>query len=1036
MKLNNTNEVISLDRTVYPLVVGNTSKFTFDDWETSGSTVQLRALVKHPTYTDEDVVWTSEDPEIAVVENGLVRGRTTGFTKIAASLPSGDVAVCHISVIDNITRSTVMYLNLNADTLTLAKGSGAVLTPIMYPEDVLGNGAMNREVAWESSNPSVVSVDELGKVEALSLGEAVITARSKDVGRTAVCRVVVSEEPIAVQGIAVPETAHYALTAGEQLQLNAEILGGESRLIWRSMNSFIADVDQNGLVTAYSNGKVDILVTVELGGYTERFTLEVQEPQAAVESVNINKKNINLVIGSTKHITATVSPACILDKQITWSSSNPEVVEVIEVEDTVYGAAQVSLKAVGVGTAVVTAASEGKTDSCAVAVSAAFVPVSRIELESELELALDQVYQLQAQVNSDAVEPLLGWLITDRNKATINQEGIVKGYQPGAVKAYAIALDSLTAEQKAVFDELKSARSIAGDAGLSERLQQLLAAENVTYSECAVTVQNSSPYLRNLHAPQEAVTDSSVNLLWNRASMLDAEGLSAYEVYRDGIMVAVTQKLGCTVKDLDPQTEYTFTVKAINSDLDELVNETITVKTKPAPTKVINVMDAPYNAVGNGRVMDTLAIQRAINDCPEGGKVVLPEGYVFYSGALFLKSNMTFQVDGILIGSTDPKDYPLMITRWEGWRKLEQPAEKWANSTSPHDHNVYAHASLINAGVYDEGDPGVMGPYNVSNLVICGKGQINGNGFKLGYNEGPNQKSGNGGKPVPESTKLNATVRGRTITLHNAENVYVADVNIAFSPSWTVHPIYCNQITFDNIELVSKGDGKTGAADDCTILNGDGIDPDSSTRINIFNCYFTAGDDAVAIKSGRNREGNELAKPTAYVRVTDCVSKDSKGAFCIGSEQAAGAHDILWQNLTVDTINLFGLWIKCNEARGGRMEDILWKDCRVTRSSGVIFMQLDYSSSRTNPADELPVISNMVFENIRGIGPNLTGIRFSGMEGSPIHDIVIRGCSFDEIVSNDPRAFWINYGRDFELIDVKLPEGFDWTITNAENIKK
>lgn len=37
-----------------------------------------------------------------------------------------------------------MYLNLNADTLTLAKGSGAVLTPIMYPEDVLGNGAMNR----------------------------------------------------------------------------------------------------------------------------------------------------------------------------------------------------------------------------------------------------------------------------------------------------------------------------------------------------------------------------------------------------------------------------------------------------------------------------------------------------------------------------------------------------------------------------------------------------------------------------------------------------------------------------------------------------------------------------------------------------------------------------------------------------------------------------------------------------------------------------------------------------------------------------
>jgi len=1031
--------VITLDRTVYPLVVGCTDKITFENWETSGSTVQLHATVNHPVYTESDVTWTSENPDIAVVhDDGLVQGRTTGFTKILASLPSGDMAVCYISVIDNITRSTVMSLELNTDSLTLGKGGSAVLIPIIYPEDVLGNGAMNREVIWSSSDASVAVVDEYGKISAVGTGSAEIKAKSKDVGRTAVCKVTVIDEPVSVTGISkikIDEKGaeKIRITTGEQKQLFAKVKGGESELSWKSMNSYIADVDENGKVTAYSNGEVDILVTTKLGGYVERYTFVVNEAPVLVESVNINKRKVNLSCGSSKNITATVSPAIILDKKITWSSSDESVVKVIETEDTVYGAAQVILSAVGEGTAVVTAASGGKQDTCLVTVTKSVVPVTKITLNSDLEIDIDQVCRINVSVNSDATDAELVYLSTDRNIATVNQEGIVKGYKAGNAIIYIIAKDSLTKEQEALIEELKTIRKITDESGeVQNKLNTLLNSANVTWNQCRLKVKDSSPYLHNLHAPSEAITYSSVNLLWNRASLLYTGNWKAYRIYCNDKLVAVTEKLGHTVKNLNPDTSYTFTVKAIDINENELVSESITVRTKSRPTKIIDVTKEPYRALGNGKVMDTYAIQKAINDCPEGGVVLLPEGHVFYSGALFLKSNMTFQVDGILIGSTDPKDYPLIITRWEGWRKLAQPAEKWANSTGGQD-NRYAHASLINAGVYDEGDIGKTGPFNVSNLVICGKGQINGNGFKLGYNEGPNQKSGNGGKPVPESTKLDPTVRGRAITLHNAQNVYIADLNVAYSPSWTIHPIFCDNVTFDNIDLVSKGTGKTGAADDITILNGDGIDPDSSTNINIFNCRFFAGDDAIALKSGRNREGNELAKPVAYIRVTDCISEGSKGGFCIGSEQAAGAHDILWQNLTVDNINLFGLWIKANVARGGLMSDILWKDCRISRTSGVIFMNLDYHSSQTNAAATPPEICNMTFENIRGIGTNALGIRFDGLENSSIHDIVIRGCSFDAI-SRETRAFAINYGYNFDISDVQLPEGFTWEISNASNI--
>lgn len=1021
------SKVITLNKTNYPLVVGNKSKTDFSDWETRGSSVQLAASVNSERYSASDITWESADESIATVSSsGKVRGRTSGFTEIYAKLPDGDRAVCSISVIDNVTRITVQSLEFNTDELNMSVGASAELIPIINPKDVFNNGMLNSNLTWSSTNESVASVSN-GKITAKSKGTAVIKAVSADIGRSAECVVSVSDTARETEINA--QTSAFDMTVGEKRQLDAQC---ESEIIWKSENSYIADVDSEGVVTAYSNssipklgtdgqtvfedgitvydkGTVNIIATAKNGGYTKRFTISVADNKMNVQDVALNKKDINIAAGDTGELTAAVLPSNMFDKRVLWSSSDESIALVSDSGRNESGVCRAEIKAVKTGNAVITASCGDKSASCSVNVTAEAVRVSEINITNAKNLDIDEVYELSASVTENAVNKELAWISTDKNILTVNNEGIVKGYKAGTAKVYAIAVDSV--EDKALLDELIDLRAAGKDSRLSSFLS------SVVYGECEITVNDSSPYLRNLHIPTETITDNSVNLLWNRASKMDCSDLQSYEIYQNGELVADTEKLGYTAKDLNPETRYTFTVTAKSSDGQELLSKEISVTTKPK-SEIINVLD--YGAVGNGRVMDTFAIQKAIDACPSNGTVLLPKGYIFYSGALFLKSNMTFKVDGILMGSPYGKDYSPVITRWEGWRKLNQTSDKWANTTTELPDNHHPYASLLNAGTYDEGVNSHTGPYNVENIVICGSGQINANGFRLGYNEGLNQKTGSGGWPEPMTPAMDQTVRGRAITLHNAKNVYMKDVTVAYAPSWTIHPIYSRNLTFDNISVVSKGDGYTGAADDICVLNGDGIDPDSSILVNIFNINFLTGDDAVAIKSGRNKEGNDLDKPSSYIRITDCVSDGSKGGFVAGSENASGLRDSLFQNLTVKNIMLsHSVWLKTYWSRGGLSENLLFRDID---SSKRIDVAANYATSENNPADELPVYRYMTFENCN------MSFAFEGLKASSsrpatyVENVTIRGCQGKGT---------IDYGKNFEIWDSYESK---WSITNSDNI--
>ena len=159
--------------------------------------------------------------------------------------------------------------------------------------------------------------------------------------------------------------------------------------------------------------------------------------------------------------------------------------------------------------------------------------------------------------------------------------------------------------------------------------------------------------------------------------------------------------------------------------------------------------------------------------------------------------------------------------------------------------------------------------------------------------------------------------------------------------------IYCDDIQTDHCTFVSEG-----------VWNGDGWDPDSSTNCTLFASEFSTGDDAVAIKSGKNPEGNEINRPCAHIRVFDCHSDCGHG-ICIGSEMSGGVEDVqIWD---CDLANsLSGIEIKATPKRGGYVRGVTVRDCITPR---VMLHSVPYNDDGV-PAGAPPKLEHCFFERL------------------------------------------------------------------------
>ena len=449
---------------------------------------------------------------------------------------------------------------------------------------------------------------------------------------------------------------------------------------------------------------------------------------------------------------------------------------------------------------------------------------------------------------------------------------------------------------------------------------------------------------QNLMVPPEAFNDSSITLIWSKPS--NYSNVARYNVYKDGLLLGNTTKLFYNVTGLTAATSYSFTVKSVNSSGTELaVSNTCTKITANTPT-VFYPED--YGAKANGSANDTNSIQKAINACTAGGKVHLRSGKTFLSGAIFLKSNMTLQIDGTLKGSTIEANYPKMPMRFEGT-----------------ETNCYS--ALINVGKTRNHTYGGQ----ISHVSICGSGTVNGGGSTLASNEG-------GGSQ-----------RGRLIYIVNASYVNLQGLTLTNPPAWTIHPVYSTQITIQGITASTVG-----------ISNGDGCDPDSSTYVYFFNDTFNTGDDCIAIKSGKNLEGYNINMPSSNIRVTNCIFNQGHGGVTIGSESSGGVNNVFAQDCVVNG-NQIGLRMKTCPDRGGTVEYITIKDWTMTGCTKAgINIITNYSSSGGTPAPTLPICRNITIENVTVDSTSVIGFDIEGQSSIHITEMLIKNCAFNKNTPN------------------------------------
>ena len=228
------------------------------------------------------------------------------------------------------------------------------------------------------------------------------------------------------------------LTVGGTATLTATVAPSNAtnkNVTWTTSNSSVATISTNGTtctVTAKAAGTATITCTAQDGsGKKGTCTVTVTQP---VTSVTVSPSTSTLTVGSTKQLTATVSPSNATNKNVTWSTSNTAVA-------TVSSSGLVTAVAAGTATIIATTADgTNLSATCAVTVTQ---PVTGITVSpTTATLEVGGTTTLTATVApSNATNPTVTWGSSDENVATVDQDGMVTAIAPGQATITATTTD-------------------------------------------------------------------------------------------------------------------------------------------------------------------------------------------------------------------------------------------------------------------------------------------------------------------------------------------------------------------------------------------------------------------------------------------------------------------------------------------------------------------------------------------------------------------------------------------------------------------
>ena len=438
----------------------------------------------------------------------------------------------------------------------------------------------------------------------------------------------------------------------------------------------------------------------------------------------------------------------------------------------------------------------------------------------------------------------------------------------------------------------------------------------------------------------------------------DVYETSAFDIYLNGdLYIANNTKNVFSIYDLTPNTKYEVKVIQNNKEC---------VKSFTTDYEYVCLDVKRFGASGDGKTNDTAAIQAAIMCCPKDGRVLIEDG-IFYTGPLFLKSDITIEIkkNAKLLGDTNRYNYPIL----PGMTYTSDETDEY--NLGSWEGNPLSHMASIITGI------------NVSNVKIVGEGVIDENAQNSDWwND--------------HHSKVRAW-RPRGVFLNNCENISLQGITVTNTPSWNLHPYFSKNLNFIDLKLISPKDAP----------NTDGCDPESCDGVNIIGTYFSVGDDCIAIKSGKIYMGRKYKKPSENFVIRNCSMNFGHGAIVLGSEMSGGIKNINVSRCLFNSTDR-GLRIKTRRGRGkdAIIDGITFENIKMDNVLTPLVMNMFYFcdpdghteyvySKEKLPVDErTPYLGDFVFKDITCDNVNAAAGCFYGLPEQPIKSITIDNVSF------------------------------------------
>jgi len=337
--------------------------------------------------------------------------------------------------------------------------------------------------------------------------------------------------------------------------------------------------------------------------------------------------------------------------------------------------------------------------------------------------------------------------------------------------------------------------------------------------------------------------------------------------------------------------------------------------------RIFDVHD--YGAKGDGTTQDTAAIQKALDECGDGGGgIVRFRPGVYLSRPIQIRTKTTIELDA---GST-----PQATTNQLDFMKTP--------------------------GVWYQAKKGSFIPFisgkDLADVTFTGGGTIDGGGAAWwGQAELARER-------VPGYT----LPRPNLIVLQRCQSVRMENITLQNSPAYNFGPDECEDVVVTNVTILNPAHS----------ANTDGIDPSDCKNVLITKCRIDTGDDNIAIKAGHKVPRREFA--CEDITVTDCTFLHGHG-MSIGSETLGGVHDVTVTHCTFENTEN-GIRIKSKRGKGGLVENILYEDIQMTNVDPAVTLTCYYTYNSAHDPVQKTVPQNDMAQAIAEGTPVFRDIHF------------------------------------------------------------